>query len=63
VKGRPQYGTRVRYRLLVLEYANGSRKYEGASDQIASPSYWLVAGARNHLPANRPLEFSFEIGI
>ena len=22
---------------------------------------WFNSGARNHLPANRPLEFSFEI--
>jgi hypothetical protein len=24
---------------------------------------WFIAGARNHLQANRPLEFSFEIAI
>jgi hypothetical protein len=24
---------------------------------------WFKSGARNHLPANRPLEFSFEIMI
>jgi len=26
-----------------------------------NPSFFMVAGARNHLPANRPLKFSFEI--
>jgi len=38
-------------------------KHEGASDLVANPSYYLVAGARNHLQADRPLEFRFEIVI
>ena len=42
---------------------NGSRKHEGVSDLIANPSYCLVAGARNHLQANRSLGFCFEIPI
>jgi hypothetical protein len=38
-----------------------SRKHERVSDVIASPSFYLVAGARNHLPANRSLGFCFEV--
>jgi hypothetical protein len=41
----------------------GSRRHERVSDYVANPSFYLVAGARNHLPANTPLEFSFEIAI
>jgi hypothetical protein len=36
-------------------------EHERVSDLIANPSYCLVAGARNHLQANRSLEFSFDI--
>ena len=28
---------------------------------LANPLHYMVAGARNHLQADRPLEFSFEI--
>ena len=32
-----------------------------AGRSAANPSSCLVAGARNHLPANRPLGFRFEV--
>ena len=46
-----------------VSMADHKENTKGVSDLIANPSYCLVAGARNHLPANRPLEFSFEIAI
>jgi len=38
-------------------------KHEGASDLVANPSHYLVAGARNHLQANRSLVFRFEVVV
>jgi hypothetical protein len=36
---------------------------KSASDVIANPSFYLVAGARNHLQANRSLAFQFEVTL
>ncbi len=40
-----------------------SGKTQGLRPQNRSPCVSMVAGARNHLPANRALAFRFEVTI
>jgi hypothetical protein len=43
----------------------GAPPPDGGRDEVAGdltrPLFWLVAGARNHLQANRQVEFRFEV--
>jgi hypothetical protein len=42
---------------------NAERNGRGWPTLLASPLYLVVAGARNHLQANRSLGFCFEIPV
>jgi len=38
-----------------------SQKHQGLRRRSPKPLSFMVAGARNHLPKNRPVEFRFEV--